>query len=594
MDADKADHTAAAPGLVAIQGGRVVVRMPTPESMKPTIAPGPHVVLKVNGEVVTQSVQIDDKDEVIVETAPEPPSVEVRIDVAKDASEAIAHILRRPGITYVVKEAAFASHLDVAVRPSGRVPAPFATVEQIRDALAHAGVVYGIDDEAIQALVARTELEVKGVVARGTPPTEPVDGHVRPYRSHQSDLGIDTSEDALKVDLLDRGEVLSVNEGDIVGEWIEPEPGQDGRNVRGEPVRARKPKPVRVKLGKGVSREEGSRFIVAVRMGRPVITEKLVDVVPSYDVPGDVNVATGHVEFAGDVSVRGNVEESLRVRAGGSVAISGMVFRKARVEAGGSVSAKGVVGGYVEAGGNSGVYTPVVNLLRRLAPLYQGAVENLRRIQSTLQATGATQPLGVYFKALLERHYSGATRLAEGLGTFLNNPKHQIDDELKDALASIVRHLTGRGPLRVSSVDDLTSFAELLEIIPVELEARISEADVKVGYLQNAEIVSGGTVIVTGRACYNSKVIARNGFQAPGATVRGGTINVTHGSVVAKEIGSPAAPATEILVAADGVIKAEMIYPNVLCTVGTRHHRIESLRRRVEIRLDPQTGELRF
>src|SRR5690606_33159038 len=115
------------------------------------------------------------------------------------------------------------------------------------------------------------------------------------------------------------------------------------------------------------------------------------------------------------VVVRGNVEESLRIRAGGSVAIGGMVYRKARIEAGGAVTAKGVVGGYVEAGGNSGVYAPVADLLRKLAPQYKFVYENLCRIESTLQTAGGTQPLGVYFKALLERHFGNVVKLAKEL-----------------------------------------------------------------------------------------------------------------------------------------------------------------------------------
>lgn len=638
MDAARAEQPVS-PGMVAIQDGRVVVRMPTPESSKPTIAPGPHVVLKVNGQVVTQSVPIDESDEVIVEATPEPPTVEVKIEISPDGSEAIAHIIRHPGVNYAVREASFAVHVDVLVRPVGKIPAISATAEQVKEALAQAGVVFGIDEAAIAELVARPELQVKGVVARGEPPTEPIDGYVRPYGTaangesdadgtaaagsdgggagggvgsgadtgtgtgtsagitHADEAGpgdVSAGDEPLRVDLLYRGEVSSVREGEVVAEWIDPVPGKDGKDVRGRPLRARRPKPVRAKLGKGVIRHEGSRFIIATRMGRPVISDKLVDVVPSYEVRGDVNVETGHVEFAGDVTVRGNVEESLRVRAGGSVSIGGMVYRKARIEAGGFVSARGVVGGFIEAGGNSGAYGPIADLLRKLAPLYQGAFENLRRIESTLAAAGNPQPVGIYFKALLERHFREAVRLAEELGKLVSGSDRLMDDEIKQALLRLVRHLTGRGPLRVETADDLVPFAETLAVLPVELDALIGDADVKVGYLQNAEIISGGAVVVTGRACYNSKVIARSGFTAPNASIRGGTVNVTQGDVVAKEIGSPSAAMTEITVSAKGSIKADVIYPNVLCVIGVRQYRFDTQRRRVVLRLDPQTGELLF
>ena len=266
-------------------------------------------------------------------------------------------------------------------------------------------------------------------------------------REGESSIDIDTGE-ALKVDLLDRGEIQSVQQGVVVGVWVDPAPGEDGLTVRGEAVPARKPRAPKIKLGSGVIRSEGSPYVVAARTGRPVITDTFVDVIPSYDVPGDVNVASGHIEFAGDVHVRGNVEESLRVRAGGSVVIGGMIFRKARVEAGGSVSAKGVVGGQVEAGGNSSVYTPLMDAVRKLEPLFQRAVESLRLLGSSLASSGAKQPLGVYFKALLERHYSEVEKLAQEIGVILSKNANAIDEELAGRLSGAVQLLSGRGPLR--------------------------------------------------------------------------------------------------------------------------------------------------
>src|SRR5690606_40397956 len=84
------------------------------------------------------------------------------------------------------------------------------------------------------------------------------------------------------------------------------------------------------------------------------------------------------------------------------------------------------------------------------------------------------------------------------------------------------------------------------------------------------------------------------GFEAPNATVRGGSITVTHGSVIAREIGSPSAALTEIIVGPEGSIKAEMIYPNVRCVVGQRQYRADSPKRHLVLHLDRATGELQI
>lgn len=582
------------PGLVAVQGGKVVVRIPHPESARPSIAPGAHVSLVVNGRPVTESTAVDAGDEVVVEAVPEPPQVEVLVEVTQGGLEAVARVSRRPGVRYRINDAPFAPQVTISATPVGRIDPPPLAREQVLEALAKAGVVYGIDGAAIDAMTCREELEFSAVVARGKPPSDPVDAHVEPVAPQKSEAASPKRDDVQRVDLLDRGEVLSVREGEVVAVWVEARPGEDGVDVRGAPIPARKPKLRPLKLGSGAVRPEGSREILAARTGRPVIRENFVDVVPSYHVPGDVNVATGHVEFAGDVTVQRNVEESLRVRAGGSVIIGGMVLRKARVEAGGSVRVKSVVGGSISAGENAALYGPLIDRLKRLAPLTQQALESLRRLAAASQASGRAVQLGVFFKALLERHYGEAQKLAQEIGRLAAEHKNALEPELAARIAAAAQMLVGRGPLLVRSLDEIEQAIDEMLDAAVALESRLSEADVIVEYLQNAEVACGGRVRLVGKACYNSKVVARTGFEARAATIRGGSVAVTHGGVVAREIGSPSAVVTEISVAEHAAIEAEVIHPNVRCTVGHRQYRFEQTRRHIVLRLDRETGELRF
>ena len=584
----------APPGLVAVQAGRVVVQLPSPASAKPSITPGANVSVIVNGQPISQTTTIDAGDEVVLEAIAEPPAVEVWVEVTKGGVEAVAHVIRRPGVMHEIRDAAFAPHVTVSTRPAGVIAPPAVTVEQVKKALADAGVAYGVNEEAIEALTGRQELQFSAVVAAGRLPSDPIDAHVKPVAPEREPVSTFRQDDVQRVDLLDRGEIFSVNEGEVVAEWVEARPGLDGMDVRGTPIPARKPKVRQLKLGSGVRRSEGSRYIVAARTGRPVVKEAFVDVIPTYDVPGDVNVATGHIDFAGDVTVRRNVEESLRVRAGGSVVIGGMVLRKARVEAGGSVRVKSVVGGSISAGGNSAVYAPIVDALKRLVPQLEQATENLRRLVVASEASGNRMQLGIYFKALLERHYRDTQKLAQEVGGILAKHKDVIEPELFARIAKAAQVLIGRGPLLVKSFVEIEQVLDELRTIPVELESRMAEADVTVEYLQNAEVACGGKVRLVGKACYNSKVIARTGFEAPVATIRGGSVTVTHGGIVAREIGSPSAVVTELSVAADASIKAEIVHPSVRCIVGHRQYRFEMTRRHVVLHLDKETGELRF
>ena len=195
--------------------------------------------------------------------------------------------------------------------------------------------------------------------------------------------------------------------------------------------------------------------------------------------------------------------------------------------------------------GKFGAYGPIADLLRKLAPLYQGAFENLRRIESTLAAAGNPQPVGIYFKALLERHFREAVRLAEELGKLVSGSDRLMDDEIKQALLRLVRHLTGRGPSRVETADDLVPFAETLAVLPVELDAlyrrcrRQSRLPAKRRDYLGRRGSGDGPGCVTTRKSSPAAALRR-----PTRSIRGGTVNVTQGDVVAKEIGSPSAATT--------------------------------------------------
>lgn len=587
-------HSSVQAGLVAIQAGKVVVHLPSPDSPRPSITPGANVLVTVNGDPIYQTTAVGPEDEVVVKAISDPPEVEVWIEVARDGMQAVAHVYRRAGAEYVIPDAPFAPQVTIVARRAGALPPPPLTMDAVQKALADAGVVYGVDAAAIAALMARPELELSGVVATGRLPSDPVDAHARLVPPKTKEVAELRQQEAQRIDLLDRGEILSVNEGDVVAEWVDARPGTNGIDVRGNAVPAPKPRSRELKLGSGARRLEGGPYIVATRMGRPVVKETFVDVVPTYDVPGDVSVATGHVDFAGDVTVRRNVEESLRVRAGGSIFIGGMVCPKARVEAGGSVRARSVVGGSISAGENAASYAPIIHALRRLAPLLHPAIDNLRRVVEASKSGGREVQLGVYFKALLERHFSEAQKVAQEFGGLLAKHKDAIDPELLSRLVMPVRLLVGRGPLLVKSFDELEKLLSGIDSLLTELESKLADSDVTVEYLQNAEVACGGKVRLTGKACYNSKVIARLGFEAPYATVRGGSITVTQGNAIAREIGSASAVVTEVVVAEDGMIKAEVVHPNVRCAVGRRRYRFDTVRRRVALRLDPQTGELTF
>src|SRR5690606_24180349 len=81
-----------------------------------------------------------------------------------------------------------------------------------------------------------------------------------------------------------------------------------------------------------------------------------LEVRPSLEIAGDVDLSTGHVRFDGDVAVRGNVADEMIIEAGGDVLVHGSVDR-AQIRAAKKVDIRGgTVQSRIEAGDNARLF----------------------------------------------------------------------------------------------------------------------------------------------------------------------------------------------------------------------------------------------
>lgn len=241
--------------------------------------------------------------------------------------------------------------LSVLVTVTGTGPLDPATVES---ALAEAGVAYGIQDEAIEALC--TAEKKQAVVARGDAPQPGQDTRFEPLVAFRRDTGTPKVKANGRVDYLDLGYAKSVRVGEPLMRRIPPTPGLPGRNVRGEVIEGRDghDRPFRrVGLGTRLSAEDPD-LLVAAEAGLPTFGPDYARVDPVLFLPA-VDVSTGHIRFAGTVVVAGDVMGGLRIDADRDVIVAGTV-EAAEIRAGGNVELRGgMVGqgsGRLEAGGS--------------------------------------------------------------------------------------------------------------------------------------------------------------------------------------------------------------------------------------------------
>jgi uncharacterized protein (DUF342 family) len=216
------------------------------------------------------------------------------------------------------------------------------------------GVSFGINwmqiDDILDRLSRDHSVECE-LIAEGLPPIEGKSAQVNYYFEKEKQLEINhssQSEDE-KVDYRRSKKINMVSKGVLLAEKLDMIPGVDGKNVRGNVVKATPVFDKPLVSGKGTVLDEQNQLWATVD-GRPVFEPPgRVTVLQVYTVYGDTDLNTGDIEFNGDVEITGNVRSGYQIKAGGNVFVKGSV-EAAFIQAGGNIT---VGGSY--AGGEKGL-----------------------------------------------------------------------------------------------------------------------------------------------------------------------------------------------------------------------------------------------
>lgn len=240
------------------------------------------------------------------------------------------------------------------------------TPDEIFAALGAAGVNFGIDHAAINALCT-AGLAGRFLVAQGQAPENGRDTQFELLVPDTRDRAPQVDEHGL-IDFRELGAIPLVVAEQPLMRRIPPTNGVAGRNVRGEllePVPGRSDAFVENLVGAYVASDDANLLRAVfngqpVRCGNGVMVEQVLHV-------RNVNIAVGNISFDGTVHVDGEVLPGMKVHAtgdiivtgvidggevdaGGDVHIGGGIIAHARVRAGGSVTARFAESAHIHAG----------------------------------------------------------------------------------------------------------------------------------------------------------------------------------------------------------------------------------------------------
>jgi hypothetical protein len=203
------------------------------------------------------------------------------------------------------------------------------TKDDVMSYLRKRGVKAGINEEAIEEMLASGNYYQYVEVATGRQPTQGTSGRYEYYFDTTTELGIPTILPNGNVDYSRIIEV--VNMGDLLAKYIPEVKGSDGFNVTGMRIRANRTSSEPPLICRSV-RREGNMYYAAAQ-GQVMLKGKEIIVHQTLEIPFDLTNTYGNVDFNGNVHIKGNVASNMIVRAQGSVTIDGTV-EAARIEAG--------------------------------------------------------------------------------------------------------------------------------------------------------------------------------------------------------------------------------------------------------------------
>ena len=195
------------------------------------------------------------------------------------------------------------------------------TLDEVMEKVKQTGIVYGIDNAAITAALAKSGNTV--VCAKGLSPVNGENASITYFIDLES-KGRPAELDDGRVDFKNLNMFIVVQKDELLAEKVPATPGTAGIDIMGNEVNAKPGKDVVLPTGKNTYGVEGLR-VHAAQAGQLVIANNKLTVIPLIEVKGDVDLSTGNINFVGSVVVKGSVQTGFTVKAEGNVDIAGNV-----------------------------------------------------------------------------------------------------------------------------------------------------------------------------------------------------------------------------------------------------------------------------
>ena len=218
-----------------------------------------------------------------------------------------------------------------------------------------AGVVHGIDEQALAGLLESKDYGEPRAVAAATPYKDGENGKLIFNFSTDERTGRPREIGGGRVDYRSLDLYVPVTEGQLLVTRSLATPGTPGTSVKGRELKQKPGKEVNLPRGKNVSTNAEKTEMYSMCSGMVQFINNSINVSSVYKINGDCDLSVGNIDFDGSVHISGSVRSGHTIKATGGVIVGGTV-EAATIIAGGNIEIKNGIQGAdksrIEAGGS--------------------------------------------------------------------------------------------------------------------------------------------------------------------------------------------------------------------------------------------------
>lgn len=198
------------------------------------------------------------------------------------------------------------------------------TREELIKFLNDNGIVHGINEESVNKILAGKCFYEDVNIANGTPPVHGKDGYFEyTFNPNPETKPIIMPDGTVDYNTLGKYELVYKDQ--LLAVYHPLTPGKNGSNIKGEILKADDAIDLPPLKLNNVDYYKDTMEYYSCSEGKVTVKDGTLKVTPVFVVDGNLEAATGNVDFRGDIVVKGNVYSNVTIKATENITINGHV-----------------------------------------------------------------------------------------------------------------------------------------------------------------------------------------------------------------------------------------------------------------------------